>query len=68
MITPKNLTIDVDGFLYKGQFINTDKEKFCKIFSPDNNDALKILSEFTNIQFITSDKRGFKNSKKLFIF
>ena len=47
-----------------GQFIYTENGKFGKIFGADDNDALKILSNFINIQFITSDKRGFRISKK----
>lgn len=64
MVSPKYFILDVDGVLNTGQFIYTEKGKFGKIFGPDDNDALKILSNYINIQFITSDKRGFKISKK----
>tara|TARA_B100001057_G_scaffold469556_1_gene530013 strand:- start:454 stop:963 length:510 start_codon:yes stop_codon:yes gene_type:complete len=64
MKIPKNFLIDVDGVLNTGQFIYNKNGKFGKIFGPDDNDALKILSEFINIQFISSDKRGFQISKK----
>ncbi len=64
MKLPKNFIIDVDGILNTGQFIYTKKGKFAKIFGPDDNDALKILSNYINIQFITSDRRGFAISKK----
>jgi len=64
MKPPKNFIIDVDGILNTGQFIYTKNGKFGKIFGPDDNDSLKIVSQYINIQFITSDKRGFEISKK----
>lgn len=61
---PINLLLDVDGVLTTGSFIYTKKGKFGKLFGPDDNDALKILSKFINISFLTSDFRGFNISKK----
>ena len=60
--------IDVNCNLNKGQFINTDKGKIGKIFDPDDNDALKILSDFMNIQLITYNKRSLKNLINYFNF
>ena len=68
MITLKNFIIDVNSVSNKSQFINKNKRKINKIFGSDDNDALKILSEFINIQFITSDRRGFKNKKNYLYF
>ena len=47
-----------------GQFIYSTKRKIDKIFAPDDNDALKILSKFIYISFISSDHRGFEISKR----
>jgi len=35
-----------------------------KVFGPDDHDALCLLREFLNIQFITGDKVGFNISQK----
>ena len=35
-----------------------------KIFGPDDNDALKLISKFIEIRFITADKRGLPISRK----
>ncbi len=61
---PKYYLLDVDGILNNGQFIYSNKGKVGKIFGPDDNDALKILSQFINISFISSDYRGYEISKK----
>jgi len=63
-IKPKFFLLDVDGILNNGQFIYSTSGKIGKIFGPDDNDALKILSKFINISFISSDYRGFEISKK----
>ena len=60
----KNFVIDVDGVLNTGQFIYDDKLKKYKIFGPDDSDALKILSKYLSINFISGDKRGFKISER----
>ncbi len=61
---PNYFLLDVDGVLNTGQFIYNSKGKFGKIFGADDNDALKILSNYIKIEFITSDKKGLKITKK----
>ena len=60
----ENLIIDVDGVLTDGKFYYSEKGKIMKRFGADDNDALRILHDYMNIQFITGDKKGFKISKK----
>ena len=60
----KNLIIDVDGVMTDGKFYYTEKGKIMKKFGPDDNDALKIIEDYINVQFITGDKKGYKISKK----
>ena len=47
-----------------GSFIYSSVGKIYKKFGPDDSDALKILSEFVEIHFISADKKGFEISKK----
>ncbi len=61
---PKNFLIDVDGTLSGDYFIYSDNGKKYKLFGPDDSDALKILSKYLNIFFISADKRGFKITKR----
>jgi len=61
---PSIFLLDVDGVMNNGQFIYSTKGKIGKIFGPDDNDALKILSKFISISFISSDYRGFEISKR----
>ena len=56
--------LDVDGVMTTGQFIYTNKGKSLKIFGPDDNDGLSLLSPYIKIQFVTGDKTGYKISKK----
>lgn len=63
-MTPKILLLDVDGVLSTGQFFYTASGKTMKVFGPDDHDALCLLREFLNIQFITGDKVGFNISQK----
>ena len=59
------LIIDIDGVMTNGSFGYTDKGKFIKFFSADDNDALKILHDYIEkIIFVTGDKRGFNISRK----
>jgi 3-deoxy-D-manno-octulosonate 8-phosphate phosphatase (KDO 8-P phosphatase) len=51
--------LDVDGTLTDGSFYSNDKGKFLKKFGADDWDALKILHKFTNVHFISADKKGF---------
>ena len=60
----KNLVIDVDGVMTDGKFYYTEKGKIMKKFGPDDNDALKIIEDYINVQFVTGDKKGYKISKK----
>lgn len=61
----KNLIFicDVDGVLTTGHFLYSSEGKIMKIFGPDDNDALAELSNYMEIRFVTSDKRGFEISK-----
>ena len=61
---PKVFILDVDGVLTDGKFYYSDKGKIMKSFGADDNDALKILSKYIKIEFVTGDKRGFKITKK----
>lgn len=56
--------LDVDGVMTNGQFLYNEDGKSYKIFGPDDNDALKLLSQHVSIRFVTGDRKGFKISKK----
>lgn len=60
---PKTFIMDVDGVLSTGQFLYSDTGKRFKIFGPHDNDGIKLLKPFINIQFISADKRGFNISQ-----
>ena len=64
MIKKKLCVFDVDGVLTDGKFVYDCKEKKYKIFGPDDNDMLKVLSKFCEIIFITADKKGFGISNR----
>ena len=64
MFEPKFLIIDVDGVMTTGQFFYSEKGKVFKVFGPDDNDALSILSRYIKIHFVTGDRKGFKISQK----
>lgn len=51
---------DVDGVLTDGKFTYTENGKYSKAFGSHDADALKLLSKFSQIQFITADKKGFE--------
>ncbi len=61
---PEYFLIDVDGVMTSGKFTYSHKGKIYKEFGPDDADALNILKKFIKIQFLTSDHKGFKISKK----
>lgn len=61
---PKVFLIDVDGVMTTGHFFYTAKGKTMKVFGPDDNDALSLLSAFTEIRFTTGDRKGFGITKK----
>ena len=60
----KNFVIDVDGVMTTGHFIYTSAGKVMKIFGPDDNDALKLISQYLTIHFVTGDSRGFDISQR----
>lgn len=61
---PKVFILDVDGVLTNGQFFYTNKGKEMKVFGPDDNDGLSLLSESLEIRFITGDRKGLEISRK----
>ena len=61
---PNNFILDVDGVLTTGQFFYSSEGKVFKVFGPDDNDALKLISKFMNVHFVTGDSKGFDISKK----
>ena len=63
MTQPSVFILDVDGVMTTGQFLYSAKGKHFKIFGPDDSDALSVLSDYLEIRFISSDKRGFKISE-----
>ena len=60
----KNFVIDVDGVMTSGHFIYTSAGKVMKVFGPDDNDALKLISPYLNIHFVTGDSKGFAISQR----
>jgi len=60
----KSLILDVDGVLTTGHFFYTVDGKVMKIFGPDDNDALSLLSPYLEIRFVTGDRKGFNITKK----
>lgn len=61
---PKCFILDVDGVMTTGHFLYTSEGKMMKIFGPDDNDALSLLNNDIEIQFVTGDKKGFAISHK----
>ncbi len=61
---PKHFLIDVDGVMTTGQFFYTKDGKVMKIFGPDDHDALLLLKPYTEIHFVTGDKKGFDITRK----
>ena len=45
-------------------FIYSENGKVLKIFGPDDNDALSLLSKYIDVTFVTGDKKGFPISRK----
>ncbi len=64
MDDPKVFILDVDGVMTNGQFIYSKEGKYLKVFGPDDNDGLSMLSSFLEIRFITGDRKGFEISRK----
>lgn len=63
-VKPTTFILDVDGVMTTGQFLYSDDGKVFKIFGPDDNDGLSLLSPYLNILFVTGDKKGFNITKK----
>jgi 3-deoxy-D-manno-octulosonate 8-phosphate phosphatase (KDO 8-P phosphatase) len=61
---PKVFILDVDGVMTDGKFYYSEKGKVLKCFGPDDNDALKLLKPYLNIEFVSGDIKGFKITKK----
>lgn len=60
----KVFILDVDGIMTDGKFYYSNRGKVLKVFGPDDNDALSLLSKYIKIIFVTGDKKGFSISKK----
>ena len=61
----KFIILDVDGVMTTWKFIYSSKGKLFKEFGAHDSDGLKLLQQNGfQIYFITSDKRGYKISKK----
>ena len=56
---PEVFILDVDGVMTTGQFLYSTKGKMMKVFGPDDNDALSMLSRFMEVRFVTGDRKGF---------
>jgi 3-deoxy-D-manno-octulosonate 8-phosphate phosphatase (KDO 8-P phosphatase) len=56
--------LDVDGTLTDGKMYYTKEGKVMKSFGCDDFDALRVLSQKVQLQFITADKKGFDIVKK----
>lgn len=63
MSKPLVFILDVDGVMTDGKFYYTADGKVMKVFGADDSDALSLLSDYIEIQFVTGDKRGFNISK-----
>jgi 3-deoxy-D-manno-octulosonate 8-phosphate phosphatase (KDO 8-P phosphatase) len=60
----KVFLLDVDGVMTTGQFFYSSDGKVMKVFGPDDNDGLSLLSPSIEIRFVTGDRRGFEISRK----
>ena len=60
----KVFLLDVDGVMTDGKFYYSNQGKIMKVFGPDDNDALGLISKFLEIRFVTGDRKGFEISKK----
>ena len=64
MFCPEILIIDVDGVLTPGNFYYSENGKIIKSFGADDSDALKLISDYIKVIFVSGDKRGFSISEK----
>ena len=61
---PKVFILDVDGVMTTGKFFYSEEGKVMKVFGPDDNDGLSLLSSQLEIRFVSGDKKGFPISRK----
>jgi len=61
---PNYFILDVDGVMTDGRFLYSEKGKVFKTFGPHDSDGLNILKKYLKFFFISSDKRGFKITRK----
>jgi len=61
---PAVFILDVDGVMTTGQFLYSKDGKQMKVFGPDDNDGLGLLSTHIEIRFVTGDRKGFSISHK----
>ena len=61
---PKYFILDVDGVMTTGNFLYNTEGKAFKIFGPDDNDGLSLVSKYLEIRFVSGDRKGFAISKK----
>ena len=59
----KFFILDVDGVMTNGNFFYSHEGKVLKSFGADDSDALSILKNYINIEFVSGDKKGFNISK-----
>lgn len=64
MFNPEILIVDVDGVLTPGNFYYSENGKIIKSFGADDSDALKLISDYIKVIFVSGDKRGFSISEK----
>jgi 3-deoxy-D-manno-octulosonate 8-phosphate phosphatase (KDO 8-P phosphatase) len=53
-----NFVIDVDGVLTDGKIYTSSDGKLFKVFSADDHEAIKLLSQRLRISAVTADFRG----------
>ena len=60
----KVIIFDVDGVLTDGKFTYTIDGKISKRFGPDDSDALSLIENYINIQFVSGDQGGPAHSRR----
>ena len=60
----KKIVFDVDGVFTTGQFLYTEEGKFAKVFGPHDNDGIKLIKKYLDVEAISADKRGWNITKK----
>ena len=46
----KKIIFDVDGVFTTGQFLYTEDGKFAKVFGPHDNDGIKLIKSFLEVE------------------